>query len=120
MLSRFLLKCRYSSYFTKLCNVFTRLHVGYGPLDQTKVQQADLDAMVHDKILTVVKHNKKQCYYYNTSKLGEVLMETMIQESSEFCKVNVQQNWGSQEHHQVLNCSIFYTIYYLIVFFLNS
>ena len=39
-------------------------------------------------------------YYTNTSKLGEVLMETMLKEVSEFCK-DVQQDWATQEHQQV-------------------
>ena len=76
--------------------------VGYGErFDYTTVEPAELDAMVHDKTLTASKFNKKQYYFYNTSKLGEVLMETMLQESSEFCKVNMQQNWASQAHQQV-------------------
>ena len=62
-----------------------------------------LDAMVRDKILMVDKLRKKQhYYYYNTSNLGEILMETMLQESSEFCKLEMQQNWASQVHQQVL------------------
>ena len=40
-------------------------------------------------------------YYSNTSKLGEVLMETMLQEVSEFCKIDVRQNWSTQAHQQV-------------------
>ena len=43
----------------------------------------------------------KGLYYSNTSKLGEVLMETMLQEVSEFCKIDVQQNWSTQAHQQV-------------------
>ena len=93
----------------------TGLHVGYGePFDQTKVEQAVLDAMVHEKTLIVVKLNKKQRYYYNTSKLGEVLMETMLQESSEFCKIEMQQNWASQAHQQVRIC---YTVFSLLSYF---
>ena len=40
-------------------------------------------------------------YYTKTNKLGEILMETMLQEVSDFCKLNIQQNWTAQAHQQV-------------------
>jgi len=72
-----------------------------------------LEAMVRDKTVAVAKVDKKQHYFYNTSKLGEVLMETMLQESSEFCK----QNWASHVHQQVCSTdSIFLCFHYLIFY----
>ena len=73
--------------------------------------------MVRDKTVAVAKVDKKQHYFYNTSKLGEVLMETMLQESSEFCKIEMQQNWASQAHQQVFCYSVFS---YIVLIFSNS
>ena len=49
-------------------------------------------------------------YYSNTSYLGAVLMETMLQEVSEFCKVDIQQNWATQAHQQVQYSKIYYVL----------
>lgn len=54
--------------------------------------------MVNDKILV----KTKQAYYTNAEKLGELLMETMLQEVDEFCKMDIQQNWEAQAHQQVI------------------
>ena len=48
-------------------------------------------------------------YYSNTSQLGQVLMKTMLKEVSEFCKIDIQQNWATQSHQQV-------HMYYMIVY----
>ena len=53
-------------------------------------------------------------YYSNTSHLGEVLLETMLQEVSEFCKIDVQQNWATQAHQQV--CVVSYKVIVLLLF----
>ena len=53
--------------------------------------------MVKSKMLVKLQEN----YYSNTSQLGQVLMETMIKEVSEFCKINIQQSWATQTHQQV-------------------
>ena len=59
--------------------------------------------MVKDKVLVRLTDNKTKVtrYYSNTSQLGQVLMETMIKEVSEFCKINIQQSWATQAHQQV-------------------
>ena len=54
--------------------------------------------MVNDKILV----KTKEAYYTNAEKLGELLMETMLQEVDEFCKMDIQQNWEAQTHQQVI------------------
>ena len=50
--------------------------------------------------MTVVSKGKYYTYT-NTKKLGEVLMEIMFQEVSDFCKIDIQQNWTTQAHQQV-------------------
>ena len=47
-------------------------------------------------------------YYSNTSQLGQILMQTMLKEVSEFCKVEIQQSWATQAHQQVIGFVIFY------------
>ena len=61
----------------------------------------ELKKMVADKIL----HEIDGVYYSNTSKLGETLMKRMLEEVSEFCKIDAQQKWTSQIHQQVFNCT---------------
>jgi len=58
--------------------------------------------MINDSIIVKLKGR----YYSNTSHLGAVLMETMLQEVSEFCKIDVQQNWATQAHQQVFKLMI--------------
>ena len=53
--------------------------------------------MVKDRILVKLQGR----YYSNTSLLGEVLMEIMLKEVSEFCRINIQQSWATQAHQQV-------------------
>jgi len=80
------------------------------PFDHTKVSPDERNRMIADgmiKKLSIV-------YYSNTEKLGEVLMETMLAEVSEFCK-NVEQNWATQAHQQVFSnflfvCTITFTV----------
>jgi len=112
VLSWFLFKSRY--FKVVLCNVLLDTLAGYGErFNQTNVEQTVLDAMVRDEILTIDKVRKKQYYYYNTSKLGEILMKTMLRESSEFCK----QNWASQVHQQVCSTySVFFCFHHLIFY----
>ena len=55
--------------------------------------------MVNDKVLV----KTKESYYTNAEKLGELLMETMLQEVDEFCKMDIQQNWGTHAHQQVIS-----------------
>jgi len=73
-------------------------HIGYGlPFDSKKVTPDEFKRMVDDGMLRKISN----IYYSNISKLGEVLMETMLKEVSEFCKPDVQQNWAAQAHQQV-------------------
>jgi len=55
--------------------------------------------MVNDKIL----RESSGKYYSDTSKLGENLMSKMLQEVSEFCKLDAQQRWTVQLHQQVIH-----------------
>ena len=85
-----------------MCNVFKyfygQFRIGYGlPIDSKKETPDQLRRMVDNGMLKKIS----SVYYTNTSKLGEVLMETMLKEVSEFCKPDVQQNWAAQEHQQV-------------------
>ena len=59
--------------------------------------QYDLKKMLDDKEIKKVQEN----YFANTDKLGEVIMETMLQEVSDFCRANFQQNQTMQAHQQV-------------------
>ena len=80
----------------KMCCIVCQ--IGCGTLfNQKLVSSSELQQMVKDNMLV----NLKGAYYTNTSKLGEVLLETMLQEVSEFCKIHVQQNWAPQAHQQV-------------------
>ena len=54
--------------------------------------------MVENKRLV----KSKDTYYSNAKRLGELLMETMLQEVHEFCKIDIQQNWGAHAHQQVI------------------
>ena len=80
----------------------------------------DKDASVNT-IRDLVKDNVivklRGRYYSDTSYLGAVLMETMLQEISEFCKVNIQQNWATQAHQQVQYSNICYELNPKIKFF---
>ena len=71
---------------------------GYGlPFDHTKETPDNLKRMLRNGMLRPIN----SVYYSNTSKLGEVLMETMLKEVSEFCRPDVQHNWAAQAHQQV-------------------
>jgi len=71
---------------------------GYGlPFDSKNVTPDELRRMCDDGMLKIISTT----YYSNTSKLGEILMETMLKEVSEFCKPDFQQNWAAQAHQQV-------------------
>ena len=88
----------------KLTNTFTilntlsLLYIGYGlPFNHKQANKDKLDKMVKNKMLVKMQER----YYSNTSQLGQVLMETMLNEVSEFCKINIQQSWATQTHQQV-------------------
>ena len=79
--------------------------VGCGTLyDHKNVDPYELWKMVKDDVLVRVRER----YYSNTSQLGQVLMETMLKEVSEFCKINIQQSWATQAHQQVCDGVICY------------
>jgi len=74
--------------------------IGCGLIEQpgdSKEKQDEVKKLVNSGVL--VKHGKN--YFSNTSKLGETLMEIMKEEVSEFCKIDVKQNWAFQAHQQV-------------------
>ena len=74
------------------------LNTGCGTLfDDKQFSHGTIREMINDNIIVKLRGR----YYSNTSYLGEVLMETMLQEVSEFCKIDVQQNWATQAHQQV-------------------
>ena len=60
--------------------------------------------MVNDKVLV----KTKEAYYTNAERLGELLMETMLQEVDEFCKMDIQQYWETHTHQQVIIYCIAY------------
>ena len=83
-------------------NVYSFKHcliiIGYGLLfNHKQVSKDKLEEMVKNKMLVKLQDR----YYSNTSKLGQVLMETMLKEVSEFCEINIQQSWATQSHQQV-------------------
>lgn len=65
--------------------------------DHNQVDKHKLKEMVKNKVL--IKSGKM--YYTNASKLGELLMEAMLEEVYEFCKFDIQQNWAAKTHQQV-------------------
>ena len=77
--------------------------VGCGTLyDHKNLDQHELRKMVKDEMLIQLQER----YYSNTSQLGQVLMETMLKEVSEFCRINIQQNWATQAHQQACDVVI--------------
>lgn len=73
-------------------------YLGYGDVfDHSQLDHDELKEMVNNKLIASIKGK----YYTNTAKLGEVLMETMLQEVSNFCKIDTQNNWAIQAHQQV-------------------
>ena len=73
--------------------------VGCGTLyDHKRNSPQELKKMEKDRVLVKLQGR----YYSNTSQLGQVLMETMLKEVSEFCKINIQQSWATQAHQQVI------------------
>ena len=78
--------------------MYLSMYVGIGDIfDHSQLNQHELWELVDNGL--IVKLQDK--YYTKTSKLGEVLMETMLQEVSDFCKIDVQKNWAKQAHQQV-------------------
>ena len=73
--------------------------VGCGTLyEHGHISPQGLKKMVKDRVLVKLQER----YYSNTSQLGQILMETMLNEVSEFCKINIQQSWATQAHQQVI------------------
>ena len=88
-----------ATVYTVILMVFITIPTGCGTLfNHKQVSTHDLKKMVHDRIIVKLRDR----YYSNTSQLGQVLMETMLREVSEFCKINIQQSWATQAHQQVL------------------
>ena len=72
--------------------------IGLGAVfDHSQLSHDEIKELVSSKAIVLLKGK----YYTNTKCLGEVLMETMLQEVSDFCKVSYQQNWAVQAHQQV-------------------
>ena len=81
-----------------ICCNFHCIYVGIGDkFDHSHLTQYELKKMLDDKEIKKVQEN----YYTNTEKLGEAIMETMLQEVSDFCRANIQQNQAMQAHQQV-------------------
>ena len=53
--------------------------------------------MVDDKVLV----KTEEAYYTNAENLGELLMESMLQEVDEFCKMEIQQKKEARTYQQV-------------------
>ena len=79
---------------TNICMFKT--YTGRGVLD-SHLNHDELKEM-KDNYMIVMSKGK---YYTNTERLGEVLMEIMLQEVSDFCEIDVQQNWSMHAHQQV-------------------
>ena len=76
-------------------------YIGYGVcFDSTTVAPNKLKRMTDTGMLRLLSNNS---HYSNTEKLGEVLIKTMLDEVSEFCKTEVQNNWTSQSRQQVMD-----------------
>jgi len=91
--------------------------IGCGTLfNHTQVDKHELKKMLNNRIIVKLRER----YYSNTSQLGEVLMETMLKEVSEFCKINIQQSWAMQAHQQVIDNLLLYMNikYYNFIFLL--
>ena len=74
--------------------------IGYGWTEQpgdSKEKQDEAKKLLNSGALRKYRNT----YFSNTSKLGETLMEIMKEEVSEFCKIDVKQNWAFQAHQQV-------------------
>ena len=54
--------------------------------------------MVKNKLLK----KSKDRYYTNSDRLGELLMDFMLQEVHKFCKIDIQQDWAAHAHQQVM------------------
>jgi len=82
-----------------LCCAF--IQIGYGVSFNSKSITPDkLKEMTDTGMLRLLRNDS---HYSNTEKLGEVLIKTMLDEVSEFCKTEVQHNWTLQSRQQVIN-----------------
>ena len=85
--------------------------IGAGVLfDHKKVNDNELKKMVKNKLLK----KSKNTYYTNSDQLGELLMEIMLQEVNEFCKIDIQQKWAAHAHQQVITLKQITIIKYII------
>ena len=86
------------------------MYIGYGPIEQLDILKngEEVKKMIKSKEL----RKSGNTYFSNTSKLGEILMEIMLQEVSEFCKIDMKQSWATQAHQQVFYVDIYKLIKY--------
>ena len=95
-----------------LCCVFT--HTGCGVhFDRESVTPDKLQRMMDTGMLRLLSN----CHYSNTEKLGEVLIKTMLDEVSEFCKIDVQHNWTLQSRQQVHIVLSLFTLYIICILY---
>ena len=87
-----------------LClNIMPACTIGAGVrFNPNSVRAHELKRMIDNKVLV---KTKESCYS-NTAKLGELLMETMLEEVDEFCKIDIKQNWAAHAHQQVITIII--------------
>ena len=99
---RFLESCPTFIFNSGSVNSLTILYVfcvtGFAmKFDHTSKSKTELHQMIkHGKL-----RKQRGIYFTNTTKLGEMLMKIMLQETVEFCKIDVQQKWSTQAHQQV-------------------
>ena len=87
----------------KCLNIMLAYSIGAGVyFDPKRVRAHELKRMIDNKV--IVK-TKESCYS-NTAKLGELLMETMLEEVDEFCKIDIKHNWAAHAHQQVITIII--------------
>ena len=90
-------------------------HTGCGiRFDRESVTPDKLQRMMDTGMLRLLSN----CHYSNTEKLGEVLIKTMLDEVSEFCKIDVQHSWTLQSRQQVHIVLFLFTLCNL--FFVHS
>ena len=74
--------------------------IGAGNIvDHKQYNEDDLQQMINDRTIGKLQEGT---YYSDAAQLGELLMDTMLEEVNEFCKINVQQNWAAHTHKQVI------------------
>ena len=87
--------------------------LGYGVrFDSKSVTPDMLKKMTKAGMLVLLRSNS---HYSNTEKLGEVLIKTMLDEVSEFCKIDVQHSWTSQSRQQVCFFIVVFIFYIVCI-----